>query len=181
MPHPVVCFVVSVGLVWLWAACRIIGSVIFLFHSWFGIRHLALELAGVWMRTGLSVLDGGLWERFHELMFYRVRSSLVFRHPRLEYFTSDIQAHPLNGVSRLYKPNNTEEEEKEIEKDVELDLESYLKRRMLSAGTRFPKEKGKGMTSRVTDLMSDRSSPEDEWVRGEMEKSLLLEPEKMAV
>jgi len=52
---------------------------------------------------------------------------------------------------------------------------------MLSAGTRFPKEKGKGMTSRVTDLMSDRSSPEDEWVRGEMEKSLLLEPEKMAV
>ena len=29
--------------------------------------------------------------------------------------------------------------------------------------------------------MSDRSSPEDEWVRGEMEKSLLLEPEKMAV
>lgn len=105
------------GLVWLWAACRIIGSVIFLFHSWFGIRHLALELAGVWMRTGLSVLDGGLWERFHELMFYRVRSSLVFRHPRLEYFTSDIQAHPLNGVSRLYKPNNTEEEEKEIEKE----------------------------------------------------------------
>ena len=65
--------------------------------------------------------------------------------------------------------------------DVELDLESYLKRRMLSAGTQFPKEKGKGMTSRVTDLMSDRSSPEDEWVRGEMEKSLLLEPEKMAV
>jgi len=50
-------------------------------------------------------------------MFYRVRSSLVFRHPRLEYFTSDIQAHPLNGVSRLYKPNNTEEEEKEIEKE----------------------------------------------------------------
>ena len=117
MPHPVVCFVVSVGLVWLWVACLLIGSVIFLFHSWFGIRHLALELAGLWMRTGLSVLDGGLWERFHELMFYRVRSSLVFHHPGLGYFTSDVQAHPLTGVSRLYKPNNTEEEEKEIEKE----------------------------------------------------------------
>lgn len=70
-----------------------------------------------WMRTGLSVLDGGLWERFHELMFYRIRSYLVFHHPGLGYLTSEVQAHPLTGVSRLYKPNNTEEEEKGIEKE----------------------------------------------------------------
>ena len=109
-----VCFVVSVGFVWLWAACLLIGSVMFLFYSWFGVRLLALELAGLWMRTGLSVLDGSLWERFHELMFYRVRSSLVFHHPGLGYSTSEVQAHPLTGVLRHYKPKSTEEKEKEI-------------------------------------------------------------------
>lgn len=41
----------------------------------------------------------------------------MFHHPGLGYLTSEVQAHPLTGVSRLYKPNKTEEEEKGIEKE----------------------------------------------------------------
>ena len=38
-----------------WAAYLLIGMVVFLFQWWFGMRFLALELAGLWVGSGLSV------------------------------------------------------------------------------------------------------------------------------
>ena len=37
-----------------WAAYVLMGMVLFLFYWWFGMRCLALELAGLWVGPGLS-------------------------------------------------------------------------------------------------------------------------------
>ena len=44
-------FLVSLGLLWLWAACLLIGRTVFIFcSSWkFGVRHLTLELSSCWV------------------------------------------------------------------------------------------------------------------------------------
>ena len=52
---PVVCFGVSMGLVWFWAACLQIDIVVFLFCSGFCVRHPSLELTGLWVGPDLSV------------------------------------------------------------------------------------------------------------------------------
>ena len=43
------------GSAWLWAACLLTGRAVFLFYWWFGVWHLALGLAGLWLGLGLSV------------------------------------------------------------------------------------------------------------------------------
>lgn len=52
---PVVSFEVSRGFVWLWRACLLMCSVVFLFCWRIGVRHLALVIAGSWMELGLSI------------------------------------------------------------------------------------------------------------------------------
>ena len=55
MSCPVVCFCVSMDLVWLWVACLLMGSTSFLICWRFGMRHPALVFAGHWMGSGPSV------------------------------------------------------------------------------------------------------------------------------
>ena len=55
MKCPVVSFEVSMGLVWLWAACILMLRAIFL-HFWrISMVCLALELVGSWVELGFSV------------------------------------------------------------------------------------------------------------------------------
>ena len=55
MKCPVVSFEVSVGLVWLWAACILMLRVMFL-HCWrICMAYLALKLVGSWVEVGFSV------------------------------------------------------------------------------------------------------------------------------
>ena len=54
VPYPEVCFGVSVSLVWLWAACLLMGRIVFLAYWWFGMRHLVLEISGLWVGPGLN-------------------------------------------------------------------------------------------------------------------------------
>ena len=51
---PVVCFGVSIGFVWLWAACLLMCKVV-LFCWRIGVGHSALELASFWVGHCLSV------------------------------------------------------------------------------------------------------------------------------
>ena len=48
-------FEVSMGLVWLWAACLLVLRVVFLFCWRISVGHLALVLAGSWVGLGLSI------------------------------------------------------------------------------------------------------------------------------
>ena len=55
MHCPVVCFEMSMGLVWLWAACILMLRAMFL-HCWrISMVCLALEIVGSWVELGFSV------------------------------------------------------------------------------------------------------------------------------
>ena len=53
VPCPVVYFVVSMVLVWLWAAFLLMGKFAFLFCCMFGVSCPTLELAGLWLGLGI--------------------------------------------------------------------------------------------------------------------------------
>ena len=55
MKCPVVSFGMSIGLVWLWAACLLILQAIFLLCWRISMVCLALELLDSWVELGLSV------------------------------------------------------------------------------------------------------------------------------
>ena len=55
MKCPVVSFGVSMGLVWLWAACLLVLRTVFLLWWRISLVCLALELVGSWMELGFSV------------------------------------------------------------------------------------------------------------------------------
>ena len=55
MECPVVSFWVSMGLVWLWAACLLVLRTVFLLWWRISMVCLALELVGSWMELGFSV------------------------------------------------------------------------------------------------------------------------------
>ena len=55
MKCPVVSFGMSMGLVWLWAACLLILTAIFLLFWWISMVCLALELLDSWVELGFSV------------------------------------------------------------------------------------------------------------------------------
>ena len=55
MKCPVVSFGMSMGLVWLWAACLLILKAIFLLCWRISMVCLALELLDSWVELGLSV------------------------------------------------------------------------------------------------------------------------------
>ena len=55
MKYPVVSFGVSVGLVWLWAACFLMLRAVFLPFWRISMVCLALELVGYWVELGFSV------------------------------------------------------------------------------------------------------------------------------
>ena len=55
MKCPVVSFGVSMGLVWLWAACLLVLRTVFLLWWRISLVCLALELVGSWMEIGFSV------------------------------------------------------------------------------------------------------------------------------
>ena len=55
MKYPVVSFGVSYGLLWLWAACLLMFSVVFLFFWRISVVCLALELVSSWVKLGFSV------------------------------------------------------------------------------------------------------------------------------
>ena len=55
MKCPVVSFVVSVGLVWLWEACILMLRAVFLLCWRISMVCLALELVGSWVELGFSV------------------------------------------------------------------------------------------------------------------------------
>ena len=61
MKCPVVSFVVSMGLAWLWAACLLMLRAVFLVCWRISVVLLALELVGPWVelgfRVGMEVLD----------------------------------------------------------------------------------------------------------------------------
>ena len=54
MSHPVMCSKVSVGLLWLWVACLLMGRVVFLYCYWFNLRSPIMELAGLLLGPGLN-------------------------------------------------------------------------------------------------------------------------------
>ena len=43
------------SIVWLWVACLLMGSIVFLLCYLLGMRHLALEFAGIWVGSSLTV------------------------------------------------------------------------------------------------------------------------------
>ena len=55
MKCPVVSFEVSMGLVWLWAACLLMLRAVFLLCWRISMVCLALELVGSWVELGFSV------------------------------------------------------------------------------------------------------------------------------
>ena len=55
MKCTVVSFRVSMGLVWLWAACLLMFRIVFLFCWRISVMCLALEFAGSWVELGFSV------------------------------------------------------------------------------------------------------------------------------
>ena len=55
MKRPVVCFGVSIGLAWLWAACLLMLRAVFLLCWRISMVYLALELVGPWVELGFSV------------------------------------------------------------------------------------------------------------------------------
>ena len=74
MKCPVVSFEVSMGLVWLFAACILMFMAMFL-HFWkIRVVCLALELVGSWVELGFSV---GM-EAFDELLSINVPWSQEF-------------------------------------------------------------------------------------------------------
>ena len=77
MTYPVVCFGVSVNLVWLRAAHLLVFKVVFLFleNSMVG---LAVELASFWVELGFSVGMETFFVGSYLLMFHGVRHSLIF-------------------------------------------------------------------------------------------------------
>ena len=48
-------FGVSMGLVWLWAACLLMLRAVFLLYCRISVVCLALELVGSWVELGFSV------------------------------------------------------------------------------------------------------------------------------
>ena len=52
---PVVSFVVSLDLTWLWAACLLMLRVVFLFCCRISMLCLAVDLVGCWVELGFSV------------------------------------------------------------------------------------------------------------------------------
>ena len=55
MQYPIVSLEVSVGLAWLWEACILTLSLVFL-HCWrISVVCLALEFVGSWVELGFSV------------------------------------------------------------------------------------------------------------------------------
>ena len=56
MKCPVVSFVVSMGLAWLWAARLLMFRVVFLFFWRISVVCLGLELIGSWLELGFSVV-----------------------------------------------------------------------------------------------------------------------------
>ena len=55
MKCPVVSFGMSMGLVWLWAACLLMHTCVFLLCWKISVVCLALELVGSWVELGFSV------------------------------------------------------------------------------------------------------------------------------
>ena len=55
MKCPVVSFVVSVGLAWLWAACLLMLRAVFLLGWRISVVLLALELVDPWVELGFRV------------------------------------------------------------------------------------------------------------------------------
>ena len=55
MKCPVMSFLVSMGLVWLWAACILMLRAVFLLCWRISMVCLALELVGSWVELGFSV------------------------------------------------------------------------------------------------------------------------------
>ena len=55
MKCPVVSFWVSMGLAWIWAACILMFSAVFLRSQRISMVCLALELVGSWVELGFSV------------------------------------------------------------------------------------------------------------------------------
>ena len=74
---PVVSFVVSMGLVWLWAVCVLVLMDMFLCCWRISMIYLALKLVVSWVELDFSVY-GGFWMSSCQLIFPVVRSSLVF-------------------------------------------------------------------------------------------------------
>ena len=55
MKCPVVCFEMSVGLAWLWAACLLMFRAVFLLFWRTSMVCPAVELVGSWVKPGFSV------------------------------------------------------------------------------------------------------------------------------
>ena len=68
MKFPVICFEISVGLMWLWSACILRLRVVFLGCWRICMVCLALELADPWVVLDFSV---GM-EMFDELLLFNV-------------------------------------------------------------------------------------------------------------
>ena len=105
VPYPVVCFGVSLGLLWLWAACLIMGKCVFLFCWRFCLRCLVVKIACFWVRLGLSV------ERpLEELLLINVPwlGGLLVLGPVLRSPISVVKAQPLNAAPKCHRPHSTE-------------------------------------------------------------------------
>ena len=68
MKFPVICFEISVGLMWLWSACMLRLRVMFPCCWIICVVCLSLELVGPWVVLGFSV---GM-EAFDELLSFNV-------------------------------------------------------------------------------------------------------------
>ena len=93
MNCPVVSFELSVGLVWLWAACILKLRAMFLCCWRLCMVCLALELVDPWVVFGFSSRYGGFWMSSYQLMFSGVISSLVFSGFGLKPPTSGFQSY----------------------------------------------------------------------------------------
>ena len=91
VPCPVVSFWVSMHSLWLWAACLLRFSIIFLFHWRTGVGRLGTSTywpgwAWFWY------WDGGLWRGSDLLMSLGINSSLMDQSRVLDSPTSGVQA-----------------------------------------------------------------------------------------
>ena len=85
------CFGVTMGLVWLWAAFLLVGSVVLLKVWWEASgTGVCWSLSGAWSWCW----DGGLWESSCGVIFHGVGSSLVIKSLGLISLTSVVQPNP---------------------------------------------------------------------------------------
>ena len=135
MKYPIVSFEVSVGLVWLWAACILILRAMFL-HCWkISVVCLALELVGSWVELGFSVgMEAFEWALVD---YYSLESGVFWCSQVLDLSLLPVAFNLILTVaSRLVHPYCTDDKTSRLVvkrfstvRDIQRGSQSYMKKR----------------------------------------------------